>query len=148
MTFTLTPDSELKYNTKYTVMISTKAEDELGTPLADTYNWSFTTKSVPLRGGGRAPRDSDDDGYSYYEEILAGTNPNDPDDYPGKPAATPTPTATATPTPPPLVIVTPPVTPKPTPAAATPMPEEPGFEAVFAIAGLLAVAYLVLRLKK
>jgi len=33
-------------------------------------------------------------------------------------------------------------------AAPTPTPEEPGFEAVFAIAGLLAVAYLVLRIKK
>ncbi|MBU4373823.1 PGF-CTERM sorting domain-containing protein [bacterium] len=32
------------------------------------------------------------------------------------------------------------------PAATT--PKEPGFEAVFAIAGLLAVAYLVLRQRK
>ncbi len=50
-----------------------------------------------------------------------------------------TPTPTATPTP------TPTATPSPTP---TPTPEEPGFEAVFAIAGLLATAYLVLRRKK
>ncbi|MBU4445411.1 PGF-CTERM sorting domain-containing protein [bacterium] len=35
-----------------------------------------------------------------------------------------------------------------TPVPATPTPKEPGFEAVFAIAGLLAVAYLVLRQKK
>lgn len=36
-----------------------------------------------------------------------------------------------------------------TPAAtATPAPEEPGFEAVFAIAGLLAIAYAVLRKRK
>jgi PGF-CTERM protein len=61
---------------------------------------------------------------------------------------TPTPTATATPT----VTPTPtaPTTPTPT-ATATPVtsptPEPPGFEAVFAIAGLLAVAYLVLRKK-
>ncbi|MBA7555406.1 hypothetical protein ES705_48068 [subsurface metagenome] len=52
---------------------------------------------------------------------------------------TPTPTATPTPKP------TPTATPSPTP---TPTPEGPGFEAVFAIAGLLAVAYLVLRRKK
>ncbi|MCZ7369329.1 MAG: S-layer protein domain-containing protein, partial [Candidatus Methanoperedens sp.] len=34
------------------------------------------------------------------------------------------------------------------PAAATATPKEPGFQAVFAIAGLLAVAYLVLRQRK
>jgi len=33
----------------------------------------------------------------------------------------------------------------PTPAAATPTPKGPGFEAIFAIAGILAVAYMVLR---
>ena len=33
-------------------------------------------------------------------------------------------------------------------ATPTPTPTEPGFEAVFAIAGLLAVAYLVLRKKR
>jgi molybdate/tungstate transport system substrate-binding protein len=38
-------------------------------------------------------------------------------------------------------------TPKPTPTI-TPTPEEPGFEAVTAIAGLLAIAYLVLRRRK
>ena len=61
-----------------------------------------------------------------------------------KPAATPTPTPTAKPT------TTPVPTPKPTAEpTATPTPtEEPGSEAVFAIAGLLAVAYLVVRRKK
>jgi phosphate transport system substrate-binding protein len=42
-------------------------------------------------------------------------------------------------------------TPTPAPTAApatTPTPEEPGFEAVFAIAGLLAIAYAVLRKRK
>ena len=41
-----------------------------------------------------------------------------------------------------LESVEPTPTPSPTP---TPTPEEPGFEAVFAIAGILAIAYLVLR---
>ena len=50
------------------------------------------------------------------------------------PAVTPTATPTATPSP----------TPSPTPTP-TPKPGIPGYEAVFAIAGLLAVAYLVLR---
>ncbi len=54
---------------------------------------------------------------------------------------TPTPTVTATPTAPPTA------TPTPTPTE-TPTPTPPGFEAVFAIGGLLAVAYLVLRRRK
>jgi PGF-CTERM protein len=61
---------------------------------------------------------------------------------------TPTPTATATPTATPTATV--PTTPTATPTATpveTPTAEPPGFEAVFAIAGLLAVAYLVLRKK-
>jgi PGF-CTERM protein len=43
------------------------------------------------------------------------------------------------------------VTPTPTPTVAptaTPTPEEPGFEAIFAIAGILAVAYLVVRKRR
>lgn len=51
------------------------------------------------------------------------------------PRLTPVPSLTSTPTP----------TIKPTPTLT---PEPPGFEAVFAIAGLLAVAYLVLRRRK
>lgn len=83
--------------------------------------------------------------------MLAGTDPKDPEDYPGKPVVTPTPTPpVATPTP------TPPVaTPTPTIPPVTPTPSQtlsptptPGFEAVFTIAGLLAVAYMALRKKK
>ncbi len=58
-------------------------------------------------------------------------------------------TVTVAPTPivttPPPGTATPPLQPTPTP---TPTPTVPGFEAVFAIAGLLAVAYLVLRQRK
>jgi len=105
----------------------------------------------PHRGGGGAPRDSDRDGYSDVEELLAGTNQNDPKDYPGKPAVAPTPLATPTPS---TIVITPTLTPvpapvtTPTPVPATPTPEEPGFEAFFAIAGLITVAYLVLKGKK
>jgi branched-chain amino acid transport system substrate-binding protein len=56
-------------------------------------------------------------------------------------AAKPTGTPVSTPT------ATPGATPAPM-EAPTPTPEEPGFEAVFAIAGLLAVAYLVRRKQK
>ena len=105
----------------------------------------------PHHGGGGAPRDSDHDGYSDVEELLAGTNQNDPNDYPGKPAVAPTPLATPTPS---TIVITPTLTPvpapvtTPTPVPATPTPEEPGFEVVCAIAGLITVAYLVLKRKK
>ena len=56
------------------------------------------------------------------------------------PAPSPAPSPTPTPTPSPTPAVSPPVTPTPTP---TPTP--PGFEVVFAIAGLLAVAYILRR---
>ena len=60
------------------------------------------------------------------------------------PTVTPTPTPSETETPSPSLSPTsmPAVTPT---ASPTPTPTPPGFEAVFAIAGLLAVAYLVLR---
>jgi len=69
----------------------------------------------------------------------------------GTPKATVTAKANVTTT---LTVV--PTTPKPEvtvaatekPAAATATPKEPGFEAVFAIAGLLSVAFLVLRQRK
>jgi hypothetical protein len=51
--------------------------------------------------------------------MLAGTDPNDPTNYPGAP--TPTPTVTPTPIPTPVVTPTP-----------TPKKRIPGFEAVFA----------------
>ena len=56
------------------------------------------------------------------------------------PTLTPVITPTPTPTPAPAPVVT--QTPTPTP---TPTPETAGFEAVIAIAGLLAVAYILMR---
>jgi len=63
------------------------------------------------------------------------------------PGVTPTPAATPTPegTPGVTPAITPGATPTPSP---TPKPLIPGFEAVFAIAGLLAVAYLVMWRRK
>ena len=68
-----------------------------------------------------------------------------PDWY--EPGSAPTETATPTWTPAPTSEATPVTTATPTEAPTT-TPEEPGFEAVFAIAGLLAVAYLTLRRQK
>ncbi len=68
-----------------------------------------------------------------------------PDWY--EPGSAPTTTAKPTWTPAPTYVATPETTVTPT-EAPTPTPEEPGFEAVFAVAGLLAVAYLVRREQK
>ena len=133
-----------------TCRVKVVAHDATGNTDEDESNADFEIKKVSTGGRG-TPRDTDGDGYTDVQEMLADTDENDPCDpdpecaacIASKPAATPTPTPTPTPT----------VTPTPTipPVVTTPTPtptEEPGFEAVFAIAGLLAVAYLVLRRKR
>ena len=63
------------------------------------------------------------------------------------PTAAPTEAPTATPTAAPTAVPTAEPTAEPT-EAPTPTPTPPGFEAVFAIAGMLAIAYLVLRKRR
>ncbi len=64
-----------------------------------------------------------------------------------QPTATPTPAATSTPSVAPALVTTPTTQTTPTPVSSpTPVkPWIPGFEAIFAIAGVLAVAYLLRR---
>ena len=61
------------------------------------------------------------------------------------PKPTPTPTLAPGETPTPTPTLAPGVTPTPTTPTATPKPSVPGFEAVFAIAVMLGIAYLLLR---
>lgn len=56
---------------------------------------------------------------------------------------TSSPSPTPKPLPAPTVTPTPSITPTPTPIPPTPMPQIPGVEAIFAIAGILAVAYIL-----
>jgi len=157
----ITPGQNVPFSTSVTLatgantitVVATDSNNNTGTRKV---NVTYSPRRVG--GGSRGPAlDTDGDGYSDIVEWLQGsdeTNPCDPD--PNSEAclalgATPAP-ATPTPaTPKPTVAVPPPVTTpttKPPAATPTPTPEEPGFGAVFAIAGLLAVAYLVLRRKQ
>jgi len=157
----------------YTVNVTVESQTEAN--VTDMVSTLTTVKVAPTPtptpaprrrgggGGGGGVSDSDGDGYSDIDELITGTDPYDPCDP--NPACiacigeaiisevitTPKPTPYD-----PTKGITPPTT-KPV-ATIPPLekePEEPekepgvpGFEAVFAIAGLLAVAYLVQRRKK
>jgi PGF-CTERM protein len=153
------------------------AEDEAGDEDDDETTVSVGPKPTPTPkptpqpirrggggGGGGGVSDSDGDGYSDIDELITGSDPYDPcDPNPacvacigeaiiGKVITTPEPTpydptkgitpATAKP-----VATIPPLE-EPEKPEKPEKPGVPGFEAVFAIAGLLAVAYLVQRRKK
>jgi hypothetical protein len=102
-----------------------------------------------MRGGGEGtPWVSGRGREAKTIHLIGGTDPSDPADYPGKAAVTttPSPAPTALATPPPTMTATP----LPTPAstltpASTPTPTEPGFEAVFATIGLIALTCMVRR---
>ena len=109
----------------------------------------------PAEGGGggeESPLDTDGDGYPNQLEWLEGTDPNDPNDYPGKTGANgkhilgmmipSAGTSSASPS----------VTTSPTPLAGsqaqTPALKQFSFKALIALAGLVAVAFILIKSKK
>ena len=161
--------------TPETYTVNVTVESQTDTNVTDMVSTLTTVKTTPAPtptpiirrgggGGGGGVSDSDGDGYSDIEEIIVGTDPYDPcDPNPAcvacigeaiiaKVITTPEPTpydptkgitpATAKP-----VATIPPLE-EPEKPEKPEKPGVPGFEAVFAIAGLLAVAYLVQRRKK
>ena len=119
---------------------------------------TYVARRVAGGGGGGTPRDSDGDGITDIEEMLQGTDPKDPCDPNPECAAckalmpaTPAPTIAPVTSPTPKPTVKP--TPVPTPAPATPTPTPksiPGYEALFTIASLIAIAvvYVVQRKRR
>ncbi len=134
--------------------------------------FSVSGAVTPKRGGGGggAHADWDNDGLTDIQELLVGTDPRNldtdgdgftdgEDPYPLDPylplRLTPGEAPSYTPAPPPTYLpaaspsITPPATPR-LPEAAEPGFEFPlpGFDALLALGGLLAVAYLVLRRRR
>lgn len=66
--------------------------------LAATPGQELTYTCVPPGNGERIGVERDMDGYYDADELDAGTDPADPNSYPGGPTPTPTPSATPTPT--------------------------------------------------
>jgi len=143
---TFTPDSNLAYDTTYNVTIGTGAEDLAGNPLEAEFVWNFTTGSAPADNGGSGGGGG------------SGTYPPGWGEPAPTSAATPAPTAAPEPTVASTKAPTEAPTKAPTKAPTVAATEiettelktegTPGFGAlatVFAIAGLLVAAYLVMR---
>jgi len=125
----------------FTLILTARGPIELTPQTVRVENGTFeaTFDTAGAREGVYNVKADDGDGHTDEATVNIGAAaPATPTPAP----TTPTPTAAPTPVP------TPVPTAAPTPVPATPTPEEPGFEALFAIAGLLAIAFLVLRIRK
>jgi len=123
----------------YPIVVTCKGPVELDPQTVKLENGTFsvTFDTSKATAGEYLVKADDGDGHTDEKTVeILETIPT-----PTPPPTTPVPTPTPT--------IAPPPTPTPTPAPTpTPTPGAPGFEAVFAIAGLLAIAYLVLRRRK
>jgi hypothetical protein len=123
------------------------ASNENGT---DMQTWDWFVSEMPGGGGGGArSMDSDGDGYTDIQEMLAGTDENDPcDPNPGcpaclairPPAPTPSPTPTETPTLAPTI--TPSPTPVQTPSSTIPPTTDDQKQTLMWVIGLMAVSIM------
>ena len=107
----------------------------------DTTGWEPGTYSIYAEDMDREAMDE------ITVEVLAAVPSPTPSPTPTA-SPTPTPTPTPSPSPTPTPTVSPVATPTPTPTPSPSPSPTPGFEALFAVAGLLAVTYFVLRRKK
>lgn len=99
------------------------------------------------RGGSERHIDSDGDGYTNIEEMLAGTDPYDANNYPGKDVTSElitTPVVSPIPTTEPIVTPTPIIFPSPTPIIDTPAEPEASERSIWWLIGLVAVIGFIL----
>jgi len=132
---------------EHPIVITVKGPVELTPQTAYVTNGTFsatfdTSNAVP---GTYTVTADDGDGHTDIATVEILTAVPTPTPSP-TPTVSPTPTPTPTPTPSPTV--SPVATPTPTPTPSPSPSPTPGFEAIFAVAGLLAVTYFVLRRKK
>ena len=111
---------------------------EVEWPTADQGVFNATIDTTDAVEGTYTLEADDGDGHTDTVTVTIGA---------AVPTATPTAAPTEAPTATPTAVPTAEPTAEPT-ATPTPTPTPPGFEAIFAIAGLLAIAYLVLRRRK
>ena len=122
----------------YPIVVTCKGPAELDPQAVKLENGTFsvTFDTTGAKEGQYLVKADDGDGHTDEKTVKILT---------AVPTAVPTVAPTAAPTAVPTAAPTAAPTATPT---ATPTPKEPGFEAVFAIAGMLAIAYLVLRRRK
>jgi hypothetical protein len=138
---------ETGVNTTNVELYGTSYEGYVWANVSHLSVFGLVSEGSPRRGGGGVPRDSDGDGYTDIEELLAGTDPSDPEGYPGKLAVTLTPGPEPSPVATPIPLLTPVPTPAPTPTGTpapvtTPTPKEPGFEALLWLLALALAAFI------